>query len=116
MSLANVAVLVAGRPGRVGSLGRCDWLRVRFRGPFEVFAAPRTPLVKLGLEPADVVPGRCLFALGGDEEGCGGLTPFTPAWDKGGGGRFIFAAWEVGLEIAVAMMPALATRRRARAR
>jgi hypothetical protein len=42
----------------------------------------------------------------GDDESCWPLTPLTAAWPKGGGGRFIFWVWGVGLEIAVAIISA----------
>lgn len=76
--------------------------------PFVELAAeakPRPPA-----EPTEVdwpAPG-IRFA-----EGCGGdvawdcLTPLTPVWTRGGGGRFILWAWVVGWVIAVAMVPGL---------
>lgn len=53
----------------------------------------------------ELVGGR-LAADVGEDERWWPLTPLTAAWPKGGGGRFIFWVWGVGLEIAVAIVSA----------
>jgi hypothetical protein len=55
-------------------------------------------------------PGRRLEVVGGEDEGCCALTPLTPTWGKGGGGRFIFGGCDVGFEIAVAIVAAQCAR------
>ena len=57
-SLPIVAVRVTGRPRREAcSPGRRTWFRVLFRDPFTGLATLTTPFVRLGLEPADILPG-----------------------------------------------------------
>lgn len=85
-------VRVTGRFCRKApSPGRCDWVLMRFRAPLGLFDKLVTPLVRLELDPAEVLPrGRWEEEVVGEDEGCWALTPFTPVWGKGGGGRFIF--------------------------
>jgi hypothetical protein len=104
-----VLVLVTGRPKREeGSPGLCDWFRVRLRGPFATFAPFATPLVRLGLDVTELLPGRCVDVAGGEDDSCWAFTPLTPTWGKGGGGRFIFGGCEPGFETAVAILTWLA--------
>jgi hypothetical protein len=104
-SLPLVLVLVTGRPKREeGSPGLCDWLRVRLRVPFAIFAPFTTPLVRLGLDVTELLPGRRVDVAGGEDDGCWALSPLAPTWGKGGGGRFIFGGCEPGFETAVAIL------------
>lgn len=52
------------------SPGFCDGrARARFRGPFEGLAMLTALFARLGLEPVDVLPGRRLLVVGGEDEG-----------------------------------------------
>lgn len=62
-----------------------------------------TPLARFGLDPAEVLMGRCFEVIGGEDEDCWALTPLGAVWGKGGGGRFILGGCEVGFETAVAI-------------
>lgn len=44
----------------------------------------------LEFEVVGLLPGGRVDVVGGEDEGCWVLTPLTPTWGKGGGGRFIF--------------------------
>lgn len=52
------------------SPGFCDGrARARLRGPFEGLAMLTALFARLGLEPVDVLPGRRLLVVGGEDEG-----------------------------------------------
>jgi hypothetical protein len=71
LSFPSELVLVTPRVTRVaGSPGLCDIILARFRGPLVPFITLSTPLVRLGLEPVDMPPGRRVEVAGGEDEGC----------------------------------------------